>query len=292
MADDNPLTVVAGGHSLAEAIVDTVREPLIVLDRELRVVAASRSFYQTFGVEPGTTEGRMLFELGDGQWNIPALRTVLEDIIPKHRTVEAYEVEHEFPILGRRVMLLNARRVFDEAGSDSAILLAIEDVTQRRDSEREKDELLRQKEVLLQEMQHRVANSLQIIASILLLKARTVESEEIRLHLQDAHQRVMSVATVQQQLQASGLNERIEIGPYLSKLCDSLAKSMVGERAALDHGAGGFWDRSVQRSCEPWADRDGTPDQRFEACLSERREGQNPRAVRAAGFRLAPFGFG
>ena len=90
--------------------------------------------------------------------------------------------------------------------------------------------LLRQKEILLQEMQHRVANSLQIIASILLLKARTVQSEEIRLHLYDAHQRVMSVATVQQQLQASGLNESIEIGPYLSRLCDSLAKSMVGER--------------------------------------------------------------
>jgi PAS domain S-box-containing protein len=226
----NPLAIAGHGHSLAVAIVDTVREPLIVLDRDLRVVAASRSFYRTFGVEPETTEGRMLFELGDGEWNIPALRTVLEEIIPKHRTVEAYEVEHEFPILGRRVMLLNARRVLDEAGSDSAILLAIEDVTQRRNSEREKDELLRQKEILLQEMQHRVANSLQIIASILLIKARTVQSEEIRLHLQDAHQRVMSVATVQQQLRASGLNERIEIAPYLSKLVDSLGKSMVGER--------------------------------------------------------------
>jgi chemotaxis protein methyltransferase CheR len=79
-------------------------------------------------------------------------------------------------------------------------------------------------------MQHRVANSLQIIASILLLKAKTVQSEETRLHLHDAHQRVMSVATVQQQLHASGLNESIEMGPYLSKLCDSLAKSMVGER--------------------------------------------------------------
>ena len=115
----------------------------------------------------------------------------------------------------------------------SALLLAIEDVSQRRATEREKDELLREKEVLLQEMQHRVANSLQIIASILLLKARTVQSEETRLHLQDAHQRVMSVATVQQQLRASGLNESIEIGPYLSKLCDSLAASMVGERRPL-----------------------------------------------------------
>jgi PAS domain S-box-containing protein len=227
------LAVVAHGHSLAEAIVDTVREPLVVLDRDLRVIAASRSFYRTFAAEPENTQGRKFYELGDGQWNILALRTVLEDVIPKHRTVEAYEVEHEFPIIGRRVMLLNARQVFDEDGSATALLLAIEDVTQRRETEREKDELLRQKEILLLEMQHRVANSLQIIASILLLKARTVQSEEIRLHLEDAHQRVMSVATVQQQLRASGLNESIEIGPYLSKLCDTLAKSMIGDRRPL-----------------------------------------------------------
>src|SRR6266496_4572932 len=100
----------------------------------------------------------------------------------------------------RRIMLLNARQVFDEKHPDLTLLLAIEDITQRRDAEHEKDELLRQKEMLLQEMQHRVANSLQIIASILLLKARTVQSEETRLHLRDAHERVMSLATVQQQL--------------------------------------------------------------------------------------------
>jgi two-component sensor histidine kinase len=199
----------------------------------LRVIAASRSFYRTFAVTPRKTEGRLVFDLGDGQWNIPKLRALLEDIIPKRRTVESYEVDHEFPSIGRRVMLVNARRVFDEDGSASAILLAIEDVTRRREADREKDELLQAKEVLLQEMQHRVANSLQIIASILLLKARTVQSEETRLHLQDAHQRVMSVATVQEQLHASGLNERIEIRPYLTKLCASLAASMVGERRAL-----------------------------------------------------------
>ncbi|HEU4475689.1 MAG TPA: histidine kinase dimerization/phosphoacceptor domain -containing protein [Methyloceanibacter sp.] len=233
MAKHNPFASIAHGHSLAEAIVDAIREPLLVLDLDLRVIAASRSFYRTFAVTPRKTEGRLLFELGDGQWNIAGLRAVLENIIPKRRTVEAYEVEHEFPSIGRRVMLLNARRVFDEDGRASAILLAIEDVTRRREAEHEKDDLLQQKEILLQEMQHRVANSLQIIASILLLKAKTVQSEETRLHLQDAHQRVMSVATVQQQLRASGLNERIEIGPYLSKLCDSLAASMIGERRPL-----------------------------------------------------------
>lgn len=229
----NPFRNIERGHDLAEAIVDAIREPLLVLDPDLRVIAASRSFYRTFAVTPRKTENQLIYDLGDGQWDIPSLRKVLEDIIPKRRTVEAYEVEHEFPSIGRRVMLLNARRVFDEDGSASAILLAIEDVTRRREADREKDELLQQKEVLLQEMQHRVANSLQIIASILLLKARTVQSEETRLHLQDAHQRVMSVATVQQQLHASGLNERIEIGPYLTKLCASLAASMIGERRAV-----------------------------------------------------------
>jgi PAS domain S-box-containing protein len=215
-------------RTLADAIVDTVREPLVVLDRDLRVVAASRSFYRAFGVAPDNTEGRLFHELADGQWDIPALRSLLEEVIRQERTIEAYEIEHDFASVGRRTLLLNARQVFDEANPNSALLLAIEDVTQRRGAEREKDELLRDKEILLEEMRHRVANSLQIIASILLLKARTVQSEETRRHLQDAHQRVMSVATVQEQLRGTGLGDRIEIGPYLTKLCDSLAKSMIG----------------------------------------------------------------
>lgn len=224
---------VKDGRMLAAAIVDTVREPLVVLDRDLRVVTASRSFYRSFGVKPQNTVGQMFYDLGGGQWNIPALRKLLENVIPKRRAIEAYEVEHEFPHIGRRMMLLNARQVFDEEHPDSALLLAIEDVTERHAAEREKDELLREKELLLQEMQHRIANSLQIIASILMLKARTVQSEETRMHLQDAHQRVMSVAAVQQQLKASGLGDRIEIAPYLSKLCESLENSMIGNRRPL-----------------------------------------------------------
>src|SRR4249919_2392848 len=215
-------------RTLADAIVDTVREPLVVLDSDLRVVAASRSFYRAFGTAPDDTLGRLFYELANGQWEIPALRQLLEDVIAQKRTIEAYEIDHEFALVGRRTLLLNARQVFDEAYPNSALLLAMEDVTLRRAAEHEKDELLREKEILLEEMTHRVANSLQIIASILLLKARTVQSEETRRHLQDAHQRVMSVATVQEQLRGTGLGDRIAIGPYLTKLCDSLAESMIG----------------------------------------------------------------
>jgi chemotaxis protein methyltransferase CheR len=130
-------------------------------------------------------------------------------------------------------MLLNARKVFYEADFHTTILLAIEDITERRAKERALKELLQQKDVLLREMQHRVVNSLQIIASILLMKARTVRSEETRLHLQDAHQRVISVAAMQQQLQASEPGATIALGPYLSRLCETLAASMIGDRRPI-----------------------------------------------------------
>src|ERR1700691_3393250 len=99
----------------------------------------------------------------------------------------------------------------------------------RRIAGREATELLQNKDVLLQEMQHRVANSLQIIASILMLKARAVQSEEARLHLQDAYHRILSVATVQRHLQAVEPGERIDLGPHLTRLCDSLSISMIGD---------------------------------------------------------------
>ncbi len=219
--------------ALTQAIVDTVREPLVVLDQDLRVVAASRSFYQKFKVSRDDTQGRLLYALGDGQWDIPKLCLLLEGIIPEQGAMEDYEVEHDFPGIGRRTMLLNARKVFYEAGSRSNILLGIEDITGQRALEREKDELLRQKDVLLEEMRHRIANSLQIIASILLLKAKTVQSEETRLHLQDAHKRVMSVASVQQHLHSSGAGGPIELGPYLSKLCEALSQSIIGDNRAI-----------------------------------------------------------
>jgi two-component sensor histidine kinase len=227
LSDAPAFTDVGDTRALAQAIVDTVREPLLVLDSDLHVVAASRSYYRTFQVSREDTQGRYLYSLGAGQWDSEALRSLLGRIVPDDSVMEDYEVEDDFPGLGRRIMLLNARKVFYE-GNSHTLLLAVEDITDRRTVEREMKALLDQKEMLLQEMQHRVANSLQLIASILLLKARTVQSEETRLHLQDAHQRVMSVAAVQQHLHISGRADMIEFRPYLTKLCESLAASMIG----------------------------------------------------------------
>ena len=119
-------------RAYAEGIVETVREPLVVLDAGLRVRTANRSFYQTFRVAPAETEGRLLYDLGNGQWDIPRLRELLEEVLPRDSHFNDFEVDHAFEGIGRRTMLLNARRLYRRGGRTELILLAIEDVTERR----------------------------------------------------------------------------------------------------------------------------------------------------------------
>ncbi len=119
----------------AENIINTVREPLIVLDQDLRVVTASRSFYEFFKVKPEETVGQLIYNLGDDQWNIPKLRELLENILPEKTTFDNYEVEHDFATIGKRIMLLNARQIKRALGKERIILLAIEDITKHKQLE-------------------------------------------------------------------------------------------------------------------------------------------------------------
>ena len=226
-------------RSLAQIIVDTVREPLLVLDADLHIMVASNSFHTSFLLGSEETQGKSLFALDGGAWDIPALRVLLKESLADHAVVAGFEVIHDFPRIGPRILLLHARKVLDEGNTPRMIVLGFEDVTERRAIEQEKeslksqaDDLVKQKEMLLEEMQHRILNSLQIIASILMLKSRAVTSEETRRHLQDAHSRVMSVAAVQRHLHGAGRADLIEVGPYLTKLCESLAGSMIGEESS------------------------------------------------------------
>ena len=116
----------------AENIINTVREPLIVLDQELRVIKASRSFYDFFKVTSKETIGTLIYDLGNQQWNIPKLRELLETILPEETTFDDYEVEHDFSTIGKRTMLLNARQIQTGSGKERIILLAIEDITERK----------------------------------------------------------------------------------------------------------------------------------------------------------------
>jgi two-component sensor histidine kinase len=170
-ANRQPLIDIDDAHTLAQEIVDTIRDPLLVLDQHLRVVSANRAFCQTFRMTRQNVEDRPVYALGDGQWNIPALRFLLENIAAQHTVMEGYEVERD--------------------------------------------------------VEHRIANSLQIIAGILLRKARTAQSDETRMHLRDAHLRLMSVGAIQQQLLGSGHGDPVYIGPYLSGLSQALAALMT-----------------------------------------------------------------
>jgi len=120
-----------------ESIMQTVREPLLVLDSDRKVISANRSFYQTFQVKPGEVEGKVLYDLGNRQWDIPKLRELLEEILPKNTVFLDFEIDHDFKTLGRRIMVLNARRIFHETKRMQMILLAIEDITERKRVENE-----------------------------------------------------------------------------------------------------------------------------------------------------------
>ncbi len=134
----------------SESIINTVREPLIVLDQDLRVVAVSRSFYEFFKVKPEETVGKLIYDLGNKQWNIPKLRELLETILPQKTTFDNYEVEHDFATIGRRIMLLNARQIQRVLGKERIILLAIEDITERREIENGLEKTRKELEIVKQ----------------------------------------------------------------------------------------------------------------------------------------------
>jgi len=167
----------------------------------------------------------LFYELDEGQWDIPELRKLLEQVLPHEKTVEAFELDHEFKGLGRRIMCINAREIKYENGQRK-MLLSIEDITERT-------RLMHQKDILLHEMRHRIANSLQLIASILLLKAGSVRSAESKKHLEDAHDRILSIATVQRNLDPTGEDTEVPVVEYLTTLCKSLENSMIGGRKPI-----------------------------------------------------------
>lgn len=221
-----------GPLSLALAVVASSTSPLVLLDGEFSVIAASASFFKTFDIDAASTPGQSLFALGGGEWNLPRLRSLLTATVSGAADVDAYEMELPSRRLGLRCLLLNAHLLTWGDGSQTRILLGVADVTDARANEKLKDDLLREKALLLQEVQHRVANSLQIIASVILQSARKVQSDESRLQLQDAHSRVMSVAALQQQLAASRLGE-VELKHYFDQLCLSVGASMIRDHSQL-----------------------------------------------------------
>lgn len=214
--------------SLAMALIVSSQSPLVLLDDELEVIAASNSFCHKFYLRPSDVVGARLAELGNGEWNVPQLNSLLQATVAGVADIDAYEIDLVRDGEEPRRLVLNAQKLDYFDGDNIRVVLSVVDVTAARLADKHKDDLVREKQILLQELQHRVANSLQIIASVLMQSARKVQSEETRTHLHDAHHRVMSIATMQKQLAASRLG-KVELRTYFTDLCRSIGASMISD---------------------------------------------------------------
>jgi chemotaxis protein methyltransferase CheR len=168
------------------SVLGSVREPLMVLDSELKVVKANHAFYRTFSVKPDETEGVLIYDLGNRQWNIPRLRVLIEDILPRNTAFNDFEVEHNFEAIGPKVMHLNARRIYREANQTQLILLAIEDVTEREYYKRHLEEMVEERTAELKAARLEAENSRQLAENALFeIKKLKEQIEAERGYLQE-----------------------------------------------------------------------------------------------------------
>jgi two-component sensor histidine kinase len=213
-------------NSFALALITCSNTPLMLLDEALTIIAISTSFCRAFAIVPEEALGRRLGVIGAGEWDLPQLGILLSATVSGSAAIDAYEMDLVRPDRATRRLVLNAQKLVHADTNNPRLLVAILDVTETRINDRRKDDLLRDNAILLQELQHRVANSLQIIASVLLQSARRVQSDEARSHLENAHGRVLSVAALQKHLATSTVGD-VELRPYFSNLCQSLSAAMI-----------------------------------------------------------------
>ena len=220
-------------RNYAENIVDTVRQPLVVLNAELKIISANRSFYNTFQVTSHETIGKFIYELGNRQWDIPALRLLLEEILPQNTVIKDYEVEHDFFGIGHKIILLNAREIFREDIGSNIILLAMEDITERKQAAEHVKQALQEKTVMLKEIHHRVKNNLTVVYSLLGLQARQITNPVYSALFEESRNRVMSMSLIHKMLYRSENLAYIDFNKYLQTLTDGIALSYTRQDVAI-----------------------------------------------------------
>ncbi len=223
----------------ADNIVATVREPLVVLDADLRVILANRSFYSTFQVTPEDTEGKLVYNLGDRQWDIPRLRELLEDILLKNTSFDDFEVEHSFETIGYKAMLLNARRIYQKENRTRMILLAIEDITERRQMQERLlvSERLATLGQFSGNIAHELRNPLGVIdSSVYYLKTRLKDADEkTQQHLDRIKSSVVSSTAIIESLLNLTRMEKPRLGRLnlIAITADAIAASKVPSAVSI-----------------------------------------------------------
>ena len=226
MPSKTPALATDVASSLAWAVITTSPFPLLLLDGDLQVVVASASFCETFGIECSEVAGRSFLKLGRGEWEIPELGALLTDTAAGGSQIKAYAIDLQAAGEPARRVILNAHKLDYADIEQVRLLLGVMEATDPRAPALLTDKLHREAVILLQEVRHRAANSLQIVGSVLLLTANRSKSEEVRVQLNDAYLRVMSVAALERQPAPSDTGN-VALRPYLETLCDRIGASMI-----------------------------------------------------------------
>jgi PAS domain S-box-containing protein len=210
---------------LTQSIVDTIRDPLVVLEHDMTIVTASKAFLTMFGITEAETRGRRVSELGQHQWDVPALRHLMEKVLPENKPIESFEIEDDFPGLGRRVFNLNARKIFQPGNHSHRMLLVFEDITDRKQRERDAKKLTN-------EISHRIKNNLQIVVGLIAYEARWTAAPCVQGY--NAMQaRIAAIAQLYDLISQSSRGGTISVDAYLKEIAKTMSASLLGKASGI-----------------------------------------------------------
>jgi PAS domain S-box-containing protein len=210
---------------LTQSIVDTIRDPLVVLEHNMTIVTASRAFLTMFGITEAETRGRRLSELGQHQWDVPALRHLMEKVLPENKPIESFEIEDDFPGLGRRVFNLNARKISQPGNHAHRMLLVFEDITDRK--QRERDAM-----TLANEISHRIKNNLQVIVGLIAYETQWTAAPCVQGY-KSMQTRIGAIAQLYDLISHSSRGPAIAVDAYLREIARTMSAGLLGNTSGI-----------------------------------------------------------
>jgi PAS domain S-box-containing protein len=211
---------------LTQSIVDTIRDPLVVLEHDMTIVTASRAFLTMFGITEAEARGRLFSDLGQHQWDVPGLRHLMEKVLPEDRPIESFEIEDTFPGLGRRVFNLNARKISHAGNHVTRMLLVFEDITDRK--QRERDALS-----LTNEISHRIKNNLQVIVGLIAYEARSTPKPCVQGY-KAMQARIGAIAQLYDLISQSSRGRTVAVDAYLREIAKTMSASLLGNASGIE----------------------------------------------------------
>ena len=211
---------------LTQSIVDTIRDPLVVLESDMTIVTASKAFLTIFGITEAEAHGRRVSELGEHQWDVPALRHLMEKVLPENKPIESFEIEDDFPGLGRRVFNLNARKISQPGNHAHRMLLVFEDITDRKQRERDA-------QMLTNEISHRIKNNLQLVVGLIAYEVRSTAAPCVQGY-KAMQSRIGAIAQLYDLISQSSRGRTIAVDAYLQEIARVMSAGLIGNRSGIE----------------------------------------------------------